>query len=80
MEKGVALMAHVDETRIQARHELAHARIINVADIEACLLLLLLVFHEAFVLGEGNSNLLGLNIYNYFTGHEIDCLIFRGFV
>ena len=71
MEKGVAFMTNVDEARVEAWHELADTRIIDVTHIEASLKLLLLVFHEALVLGEGYGYLLGLYIYDNFTGHEI---------
>ena len=65
-------MTHVDEACVQAWHELAHLGEIYVAHVEACLLLLFLVFDESLILGQGNGNLLWLYVDNYFTSHECD--------
>ena len=70
MEESVAFMADVDEACVESGHKFPHPGKVDVAHVEAGRLLLFLVFDEAFVLGQGNGDLLGLYVYDYFTGHD----------
>ena len=77
MQESVALIAYIDETGIEPRHELLHLGDVDVAYREVGLTGLVLVFHQPFILEQGNGNLFWLDVDNYFTCHFSGLLILK---
>ena len=69
MQKGHAFGSDINETSVEARHQLFHFRHIDVAYRERCRALLLLVFHQLLVFEQGNGDVLRLHIDDNFTCH-----------
>ena len=57
VDKGILLMADIDERGVQPRHDLAHLAQINIPYGESRLALLLVELDQHLVLAQGDRNL-----------------------
>ena len=69
MQESVTLVPDVDETGVEARHELLHLCDVDVAYREVGRSGLVLVFYQPFVLKQGDGNLLRLDVNDNFACH-----------
>ena len=71
MQESISFVSHPYKTGIQSGHELADFGKIDVAHRKLLRASFFLELNQSFVLKQGDGDIFGLNINNYFACHRL---------